>query len=111
LNRWQKFWYGPEDAGAWLREVIARKIAIKSWLERVENGTLLSRPVSLPELFRPRTFLNAMRQQTARTTGKAIDSLKLTCSWSAVLLPKSAAVKVQVLSRALSSPTVVFPLI
>ncbi len=44
---------------------------------QAESPALLSDPVRLSELFRPQTFLNAVRQQTARHTGASMDSLKV----------------------------------
>jgi hypothetical protein len=44
---------------------------------QAESPALLSEPVRLSELFRPQTFLNAVRQQTARHTGASMDSLKV----------------------------------
>ena len=60
-----------------------RKQALNQWMQKVDAGTLLTvcpfscppvlklfgvskTPVGMHELFRPRTFLNALRQQTAR---------------------------------------------
>ncbi|KAF6780512.1 hypothetical protein AHF37_00022 [Paragonimus kellicotti] len=40
-----------------------------------------SAALDLADLFRPSTFLNAIRQQTARQLGVSIDSLKLTSYW------------------------------
>jgi len=94
--RWQKYWNNCDDPATWLREIVKRKIALRGWMDKVEAGTLLTQPIILPELFRPRTFLNALRQQTARSTGTPIDELRLAASWSAVLLPKSATVRVNI---------------
>lgn len=35
----------------------------------------------LGDLFNPATFINALRQQTARQLGTAIDLVKMVCSW------------------------------
>ena len=88
--------WGPEDALTWLKEVAMRKVELGKWLSKVEARNLLASPVNLCQLFRARTFLNALRQQTARQTGKAIDSLKLVGVWNTALLPASASVRVQV---------------
>jgi len=94
--RWAKHWYGPEEAGAWLKQLLRQRAALNRWMNAVEAQNLLSSTLSLGDLFRPKTFLNALRQETARATGVAIDSLKLTCSWDKTLLPKTAAVQVSV---------------
>merc|ERR1712216_904356 len=44
----------------------------------------------LSELFEPGTFLNAMRQQTARELRCSMDALKLVSSWSAKKMRKAA---------------------
>lgn len=94
--RWAKNWYGPSDPGSWIKELATRRLAMSRWIQRVEQQTLLSSPVSLTELFRPRIFLNALRQQTARTTKKPIDSLRLTASWDVSRLPAGASVRVNI---------------
>ncbi|THD25188.1 Cytoplasmic dynein 2 heavy chain 1 [Fasciola hepatica] len=55
-----------------------------NWLERAETDHLIqstSPALDLADLFRPSTFLNAVRQQTARQMGVPIDSLKLASLW------------------------------
>ena len=54
---------------------------------QAESPSLLSEPVRLSELFRPQTFLNAVRQQTARLTGASMDSLKVCRLHILVLVP------------------------
>jgi dynein heavy chain 2 len=39
--------------------------------------------MQLDDLFNPSTFLNAVRQQTARQLKRSIDDVKLVCSWEA----------------------------
>ena len=50
----------------YLRSLVARAMALQSWVEKVERNSLLNEPLLLNELFHPDTFLNALRQQTAR---------------------------------------------
>ena len=50
----------------YLRGLVTRAIAIQDWVEQAETGQLLSGQLDLSELFHPDTFLNALRQQTAR---------------------------------------------
>jgi len=76
-GRWEKKWEGPEAPLPWLKALITRKIALTSWLERAMNKSLLSQPLHLNELLHPGTFLNAVRQQTARVSGKPLDTLKM----------------------------------
>lgn len=76
---WEDRWEGPEKPQAWLRELLRRKRALLGWCEDV--GSLLRRPLDLSELFHPGTFLNALRQQTARRMGCSMDGLKLISCW------------------------------
>ena len=60
-----------------------KKLAIDEWLGSVRSGATLSRPISLAEMFNPQVFLNALRQQTSRSSlpPVAVDDLKLVCVW------------------------------
>jgi dynein heavy chain 2 len=79
-DRWSDQWEGPEDPYNWLSGLVTRAVALEKWAERVDQGNLLSNPVDLGELIRPETFLNALRQQTARLAKCAVDALKLISS-------------------------------
>lgn len=61
-------WEGPDDPVVYLRSLVAKALALGSWEEKGAAGSLLqsSSPLDLSELFHPDTFLNALRQQTAR---------------------------------------------
>uniref|UniRef100_W5MJK1 Cytoplasmic dynein 2 heavy chain 1 n=1 Tax=Lepisosteus oculatus TaxID=7918 RepID=W5MJK1_LEPOC len=74
---WQSKWEGPEDPMQYLRAVVARALAIQSWVEKAGRQSLLSDALDLSELFHPDTFLNALRQETARLMGCSMDSLKV----------------------------------
>lgn len=63
---WQAKWDGPEDPMHYLRGLISRATAIQTWVDKANNGNLLRDTLDLSELFHPDTFLNALRQQTAR---------------------------------------------
>ena len=93
--RWARNWFGPSDPAAWITQIAHRKASLLSLLQRTDAGQLLTQQLSLGQLFTPKVFLNALRQQTARTTGKAIDTLKLIASWDAALMA-NAAVKITV---------------
>eukprot|EP00455_Lapot_gusevi_P046342 TRINITY_DN6084_c0_g1_i4.p1 TRINITY_DN6084_c0_g1~~TRINITY_DN6084_c0_g1_i4.p1 ORF type:complete len:746 (-),score=233.94 TRINITY_DN6084_c0_g1_i4:98-2335(-) len=88
---WEKEWAGPSSPAAYLREVAMRRLALNKWLERVEQGNLLSQPIRLAELLNPSTFLNALLQQTARSANVAIDSLKLVSAFDRALLAANNA--------------------
>ncbi|KAK6172722.1 hypothetical protein SNE40_016326 [Patella caerulea] len=78
---WLKSWDGPEDPIQYLRGLVNRAQSMQSWVERAEGNSLLRDTLDLSELFHPDTFLNALRQQTAREVGCSMDSLKFACSW------------------------------
>ena len=74
-SRWDS---GPEDPVQWLTAVMSKTLALTSWAERAESGRLLSSTLDLSDLFHPDTFLNALRQQTARSV-IFLSSVPLTC--------------------------------
>lgn len=91
---WQNKWEGPEEPMQYLRAVVTRALAIQSWVERAERQVLLSDAVDLSELFHPDTFLNALRQETARSMGCSMDSLKFVASWKSPIAEAQLQVKV-----------------
>jgi dynein heavy chain 2 len=74
-----------------MRELVRKRVALGKWKTSVGGGggraggggsaNLLANPLALGDLFHPRTFINALRQQTARQLGVAIDMVKMICSW------------------------------
>ena len=69
-SKWSSLWEGPEDPPIYLRSLVARALALGVWEEKSQNGTLLKEGMlDLSELFHPDTFLNALRQLTARWVG------------------------------------------
>lgn len=66
MCRWSDKWEGPEEPFAYLRALVSRGQAMLQWVKRAQTNTLYQSPLVLAELFHPDTFLNALRQQTAR---------------------------------------------
>ncbi|KAM4743047.1 cytoplasmic dynein 2 heavy chain 1 isoform 3-T4 [Anableps anableps] len=91
---WQNKWEGPEEPMQYLRAVVTRALAIQSWVERVSRQALLSDILDLSELFHPDTFLNALRQETARSIGCSMDSLVFVSSWRSPIAQAKLQVKV-----------------
>ena len=85
--KWCRTWVGPDDPAVFVREVVGRKQALLGWLAKADKGQLLEQPLSLADLFTPKVFLNALRQQTARESGHPIDELRLVASFRSHLLP------------------------
>ena len=60
-------WDGPSEPPQYIRLLVAKTLALGSWEEKAITGQLLDKTtLDLSELFHPDTFLNALRQQTAR---------------------------------------------
>ncbi|XP_053095782.1 cytoplasmic dynein 2 heavy chain 1 isoform X3 [Pangasianodon hypophthalmus] len=91
---WQSKWEGPDDPMQYLRAVVSRALAVQNWVERVERNTLLSDTLDLSDLFHPHTFLNALRQETARSMSCSMDSLKFVASWKSLIAGAKLQVKV-----------------
>lgn len=74
---------GPDKPQSWLRELVRKRISLTKWRTAAGKGAngLLGDALVLGDLFNPATFVNALRQQTARKLGTAIDRVKMTCSW------------------------------
>uniref|UniRef100_A0A3Q0T4R8 Cytoplasmic dynein 2 heavy chain 1 n=1 Tax=Amphilophus citrinellus TaxID=61819 RepID=A0A3Q0T4R8_AMPCI len=91
---WQNKWEGPEEPMQYLRAVVTRALAIQSWVERASRQALLSDILDLSELFHPDTFLNALRQETARTMSCSMDSLVFVSSWRSPVAQAKLQVKI-----------------
>lgn len=91
---WQERWDGPEDPVQYLRGLVSRAVAVQTWVDKAQNNNLLRDSLDLSELFRPDTFLNALRQQTARELGCSMDNLKFACSWKGSLQGAKLMVKI-----------------
>ena len=67
---WTKSWGGgPEKPQAWIRELVRKRLALAKWSAASAKGSL-ENGVVLEDL-NPATFVNALRQQTARKLGCA----------------------------------------
>uniref|UniRef100_A0A8C4JN30 Cytoplasmic dynein 2 heavy chain 1-like n=1 Tax=Dromaius novaehollandiae TaxID=8790 RepID=A0A8C4JN30_DRONO len=91
---WQSKWEGPEDPLQYLRGLVARALAIQNWVEKAEEQKLLADTLDLSDLFHPETFLNALRQETARVMSCSVDSLKFTASWKGRIQEGKLQVKI-----------------
>eukprot|EP00605_Chrysophyceae_sp_TOSAG23-4_P002934 GSChrysophyteH1.ASY1.ANO1.3229.1 assembled CDS len=58
-----------------------KRLSLSKWSAICAKGSLLDNPLALGDLFNPATFINALRQQTARALGQGIDKMKLICGW------------------------------
>merc|ERR1740117_722407 len=78
---WESSWEGPETPNEWISGVNKKAKALLGWMQRVQQKALLDKGVCLSDLFHPDTFLNALRQRSARQLKIAIDELKLVSSF------------------------------
>ena len=66
---WSALWEsGPEAPAPWIKQAVARMVALQGWAQQLEGGGLLRGAVRLNELLNPGFFLTALRQQTARVS-------------------------------------------
>ena len=78
---WSSRWEGPEKPQAWISELARKRMALLKWQSSSIKGSLLDESRNLGDLFNPATFVNALRQQTARLLNTAIDRVKMICLW------------------------------
>ncbi|MEW5298927.1 MAG: hypothetical protein WDW36_001997 [Sanguina aurantia] len=79
---WDTMWEGPESPLDYCRAVVNKAAAIEAWNAKCQAKALLTGgPLDLSHLFHPGTFLNALRQQSARTLKQPMDALKLATCW------------------------------
>jgi dynein heavy chain 2 len=95
---WAAKWEGPEAPTAWVGLVNKKATALLTWAQRTSKKSLLGSALDLSDLFHPETFLNALRQKSARGLGIAIDELKLVSSFDAAKLPGSTTIQLEGLS-------------
>eukprot|EP00658_Telonema_sp_P-2_P013521 TRINITY_DN15121_c0_g3_i2.p1 TRINITY_DN15121_c0_g3~~TRINITY_DN15121_c0_g3_i2.p1 ORF type:complete len:1979 (+),score=626.76 TRINITY_DN15121_c0_g3_i2:168-6104(+) len=89
---WDGHFSGPERIVPWLTSLVTKAVAIREWHNHSTNGVLLKKNLSLAELFRPVTFLNALRQETAHVTREPLVELVLSTNVGSP--PDNAAVPV-----------------
>ncbi|XP_050420010.1 cytoplasmic dynein 2 heavy chain 1 [Adelges cooleyi] len=77
---WTDVWKGPGDPASFMRHVVARTLAMHKLNTSTDKS---SQKIDFNDLFHPRTYLIALKQQTAKQYGKSMDSLTLDCSLSA----------------------------
>lgn len=77
---WDGFFPGTDRILPWLQALLRRSIAILHW-HQIESS-LLKTSVNLSNFMRPRTFLNALRQETAHALHKPLVSLQLVAATS-----------------------------
>lgn len=92
-STWAARWEGPATPTQWIRVLNKKAVALLGWVKRMQQGQLLQGGVDLGDLFHPETFLNALRQKSARRLKLAIDELKLVSSFETDKLPAEGTVR------------------
>lgn len=87
---WEKGWEGPENPSNWIRTINRKGLALAGWFTKAQSNSVLRGNVTLSDLLHPETFLNALRQRSARILKIAINELKLVSSFEQGKLDKSA---------------------
>ncbi|TMW62553.1 hypothetical protein Poli38472_005171 [Pythium oligandrum] len=94
-REWSAKWEGSENSQTWLRSLALRKRALLDWREAASSGKLLARGLDLSDLLHPGTFLNALRQQSARELKCSMDGMKLISCWEKEKISESGASKLE----------------
>eukprot|EP00817_Percolomonadidae_sp_ATCC50343_P006451 CAMPEP_0117419094 /NCGR_PEP_ID=MMETSP0758-20121206/738_1 /TAXON_ID=63605 /ORGANISM="Percolomonas cosmopolitus, Strain AE-1 (ATCC 50343)" /LENGTH=1572 /DNA_ID=CAMNT_0005199979 /DNA_START=400 /DNA_END=5115 /DNA_ORIENTATION=- len=92
-NAWAKLWdIGPEQSQLFLKQVVEKTVAIAQMYN--SEGFLNEMAINLKYFFNPDVFLNAFKQQSARTRNVPVDNLKyLATIWEGQ--PSAASLKDQ----------------
>eukprot|EP00831_Metopus_contortus_P022779 TRINITY_DN2047_c0_g1_i2.p1 TRINITY_DN2047_c0_g1~~TRINITY_DN2047_c0_g1_i2.p1 ORF type:complete len:352 (+),score=48.75 TRINITY_DN2047_c0_g1_i2:130-1185(+) len=91
-SQWSVLWDGASSPVEYLRAFSRKANAMKSWLSKVKGAQILQEPLSLADLFHPGTFLNSLRQRSARALHCAINDLKLICSFEDRMVKSSSLI-------------------
>lgn len=94
-SQWTARWEGPAAPTQWIRALNKKATSLLGWVKRMQQGQLLTNGIELGDLFHPETFLNALRQKSARRLKLAIDELKLVSSFETEKLPGEGAVRLE----------------
>lgn len=62
-KKWLDQWDGPNDSATYIRSVIVRTISVNKMKSSADK---LSDKIDLDKLFHPKTFLIALKQQSAK---------------------------------------------
>lgn len=92
--KWQAVWEGPDDPTQYMRTIVAKAMALQGWVSKAESGRILKEEIDLADLLHPNTFLNALRQQSARDSNTSMDELKFVCTWKGNLSGSKNVIKI-----------------
>ena len=92
---WESKWEGPSNPSQWISIVNKKAMALLNWMMKSQQGQLLESSLNLSDLFHPETFLNALRQRSARQLKIAIDELKLVSSFDQSKIRRDTCVSLE----------------
>lgn len=94
-SAWKTQWEGPLQAQLYIEAVISKMTGLIRLREQALSDKFLGNVVQLSCVFNANTFLNALRQYTARKLKKPMDSLKVTINWDRSSVDASTSVLIE----------------
>lgn len=85
-EEWQEAWVGPADPAEYLSTLVRKAKSVEELSRLNDSRKILSNPIRLGSVFRPKAFFNALRQLTSRKKNTPMDELKLATAWNATFL-------------------------
>lgn len=80
--QWDNYYQGSPRILPWLQSLLHRATSIAKLFELATNGNLLKSSLNISTMFRPHTFLHALRQETAHSLHEPLVALRLVTSIS-----------------------------
>nr|CCC89941.1 unnamed protein product [Trypanosoma congolense IL3000] len=77
---WDSYYQGSSRILPWLQSLVYRATSIAKLWKVALNGDLLKSPLNISSMFRPHTFLHALRQETAHSLHEPLVTLRLVTS-------------------------------
>ncbi|KPI88248.1 putative dynein heavy chain [Leptomonas seymouri] len=82
---WEGHFPSTARIAAWLQSLVRKTVTIGEWQKTASMGKLMSTSLDLSKFFRAKTFLNALRQETAHVIQQPLVSLTLVSTTSTPL--------------------------
>ncbi|KAG5494148.1 hypothetical protein JKF63_01983 [Porcisia hertigi] len=80
---WEGHFPSAARISMWMQALVEKTVTIGEWQKRMTSGTFTSSTLDLSKFLRAKTFLNALRQETAHAIQKPLVSLELVAATSA----------------------------
>ena len=91
-EQWLDWMEGPSSSALWLQLLKRCFEAVQQAFAKLNSNELMNSKIRLTDFMRPHTFLNALRQHTARQSGEPMVQLVLACYPAASSAARKAAV-------------------